>query len=247
MRSEEDVCKLEKLVINIIMKIRKDRNRACYQNIWTFLNRGGNKLEMDDLKELLGNMIEKEMIVNKRKGDNDSFFVNDSNDTNEEEGNTITSNTVDEDIINLIDDSFHDILINKIKSEVKIAVNTELSLLKITNTLQPFNVREHVQDNKNINKVLLTSLNSEIAFLRKELESKDTIIKMLLDDRNSNKLCNKKENETSVLMPNCTMGNKVESEKESNRISVGSMDDDNFQKSSTEKKANVILLYLVTL
>ena len=67
MRSEEDVCKLEKLVINIITKIRKDRNRACYQNIWTFLNRGGNKLEMDDLKELLGNMIEKEMIVNKRK------------------------------------------------------------------------------------------------------------------------------------------------------------------------------------
>ena len=51
MESEEEACKLEKLIINIIKRIRKDRNRACYQNISTFINRGGNKMEMDDLKE----------------------------------------------------------------------------------------------------------------------------------------------------------------------------------------------------
>ena len=38
---------------NIIRKIKKDRTRAGYQNILTFIKRRESNIEMDDLKEVL--------------------------------------------------------------------------------------------------------------------------------------------------------------------------------------------------
>ena len=234
----QDACKLEKLVVNIIQKIRNERNRACYQNIFTFINRGGHKVEIDALKELLGDMVEKQIIVNKGKNDKESFYVNDNHSIDIQEEETTAVNNGNDEVNNLIDEAFHDILINKIRSEVKIAVNAELQSLRTSNALHPINISEPMQYEKNINRVLLKSLNSEIAFLRKELESKNTIIKMLLSDRDNSKLNNKKENEISVLPPKHTIENKNASKVDLNKISEVSMNDDNFEKSTPEKSKN---------
>ena len=75
----------------------------------------------------------------------------------------------------LLNENFHETLMNKIKQEVKNAIKAETS-----NTMTSVNVREtnikHANDLVNI-------LLSQITFLKDELKSKDYIIKMLLNDR----------------------------------------------------------------
>ena len=79
--------------------------------------------------------------------------------------------------MNFIDESFNQILVNKIKIEVKTALDTELKkLLKDVNGEQVIKVTE---SKDNINDVFIKSLNDE-AFLRGELENINCIIKQLL-------------------------------------------------------------------
>ena len=42
--------KSEEMIISIIGKIKNNRNRACVQNIHTFINRHGKKMEMERVK-----------------------------------------------------------------------------------------------------------------------------------------------------------------------------------------------------
>ena len=67
------------------------------------------------------------------------------------------------------------------------AVKHELSKLINANGLNVLNVPE---SRYNINHLLYQELNSQMAFLMKELETKDTIIKMLVSDRSQGKTDN---------------------------------------------------------
>ena len=47
----------EKRILRLIKRIKKDRNRPCFQNILSFANREDDKLTMDDLKIVTDKMI----------------------------------------------------------------------------------------------------------------------------------------------------------------------------------------------
>ena len=74
-----------------------------------------------------------------------------------------------------IDEKFYSTLVNKIKAEVKLALNDVLNCDII-------HAVKHTH-NKNTNDILVESMRNEIMFLRKELTSKDEIIKILIDER----------------------------------------------------------------
>ena len=42
--------KLEKCIVGVIRKIRKGRNRPCFPNVHTLVNRGGKNISMERLK-----------------------------------------------------------------------------------------------------------------------------------------------------------------------------------------------------
>ena len=67
--------RLEEIIIRIILKIKKSRSRPCYQNILTLVNRGGNTLSLENVKELLNNIVETNLICDKGKEGSESFYV----------------------------------------------------------------------------------------------------------------------------------------------------------------------------
>ena len=139
-----DIVKREQCILKIILKIKKNRNRPCYQNILTLADRGGMDMEMDGVKDILDWMIGKGLIRDNGKEGHESFSVieeeninNESDDGIEErciddEENTSTDNNFNEKNImsdslkSYIDDKFYETLINIIKYEVKVAVDTEI-------------------------------------------------------------------------------------------------------------------------
>ena len=76
-------------------------------------------------------------------------------------------------------------MINRIKSEVKMAIN-EHSLLneKTTNPLSDKSNIISSKDDSNV--ILVNSLKSEIDFLRTEIQSKDKIIEIIIKDKHIN-------------------------------------------------------------
>ena len=135
---EVDIKKLEQCIVKIILKIKKNRNRPCHQNIL-----GRFDINMDRLKEVLNNLIVNNLIRNNGKEGRESFCVideqideqnNDSDDDIEErsldvsnedniddnltEDININENSVISDSLkSYINDKFYETLINKIKSE----------------------------------------------------------------------------------------------------------------------------------
>ena len=72
-----------------------------------------------------------------------------------------------------IDERFYSILINKIKSEVKLALNDTINNETIQNVNHINNKNEmNLKENKRLED-LITTLKEEIKFLRNEMESKD--------------------------------------------------------------------------
>ena len=61
----EQLKKLEESILSIITKIKVDRNRACLQNILTFLNRRGYNIEMEEMKNVIDDLISRNFIVDK--------------------------------------------------------------------------------------------------------------------------------------------------------------------------------------
>ena len=159
----------------VIKKIKLNRNRPCYQNILTLINRGGYDLDMDTIKDTLNNMVEKNILSNDEKDGKESFNL--CNHENLQETNTNLSVTDPEQIVeNILDGLFYETLITRIKAEVKIAMDE--------------NTIEKERNNKSLNHLrmeeyttLIESLKSEISFLRSELLSKDKIIDMVLKDK----------------------------------------------------------------
>ena len=163
--------KIEDNILSIISKIKKDRNRACVQNIHTFINRRGIDIQEEDVPTVIDNLLLRNIIVDKGKGKKESFFIvdlpsesdeniNKSSVEHESSDENINKSSVehessDENInkssvehessdenINkssvehesslnalheFIDESFYTILMNKIKSEVKAALNDSLN------------------------------------------------------------------------------------------------------------------------
>ena len=65
---------IEEAILSIIGKIKKDRNRACVQNIHTFVNRRGFDIGADIVEKIIDDLISNNMIENKGRNGKESFF-----------------------------------------------------------------------------------------------------------------------------------------------------------------------------
>ena len=176
----------EHRVLAAIHKIKGNKQRACYQNILAFFNRTEPTIEIDNLTQLLCEMESKDLVKNRSRSGKESFdFV--KSETIEGKGSDSIQNGDAEDdhslesLTSYIDDKFYDVLTNRIKDEVKTAVNIELKDLvkaSIANELKVVKIKDTTND------VLCNELSDEISFLKRELGTKDAIIKMLIEERN---------------------------------------------------------------
>ena len=114
-------------ILSIIKKIKNDRNRACVQNIHTFINRRGINMEVEEVRKLTESLVERNVIIDKGKQDKESFYVVDliaeDEQINNEEKNDSEHVSSFNALHEFIEEKFHTILNNKIKSEVKLALN----------------------------------------------------------------------------------------------------------------------------
>ena len=118
---------IEDNILSIINKIKKDRNRAYVQNIHTFINRRGVNIEVEEVRKIINDLILRNVIIGKGKQGKESFFVVELisegeqivNDEKNDSEHVSSFNALHE----FIDEKFHTILSNKIKSEVKLALN----------------------------------------------------------------------------------------------------------------------------
>ena len=199
----DEVKALEDHVVKIIIRIKKNRSRPCYQNILTFLAREGRELNLDDIKVVLDRLISKRIIKNIGKVDHESFSL-----FQEKTNNSETIHIVDnfnEDISSFEsykDKSFYSALLSDVKLEVKNALD-EAQISCITNAVNS-DITSHVLNKsqqpyqKDYHDQLIDALNSEIHFLRKELLSKDTIIKLLISDKSIDLKTKELDNKTSI-------------------------------------------------
>ena len=143
---------------------------------------------MENLQKKVDSLISRKVVVDKGKKDKESFFVVEKPPSEvdvdldvevELHENINNETTVREHDLNalqtFINEKFYSTLVNKIKAEVKLALNDVLNC----DIIQAV---KHTH-NKNTNDVLVESMHNEILFLRKELTSKDEIIKILVDER----------------------------------------------------------------
>ena len=198
---------------------------------------------MDSVKKVLDNLISNNIIVDKGKEGKESFFIvnvpSDSENIKNVENVEIVANVenVEDDtslnaIGELIDDKFYSILINRIKSEVKLALDERLNC----------NIIKEVNTNKdsNTNDILITTLKEEIKFLRDELKSKDQVIELILQD---------KVNDHKFNLEGNSSGTRVHNNNATN-ISVNKKNDaaDNTDfeivkdKNKTRKKRSITIL-----
>ena len=151
-----------------------------------------------------------------------SLVSNEDNiDDNLMEDININENSVISDSLkSYTNDKFYETLINKIKSEVKIAVDSELykkTVLSRNPQLNELNTVSINADNcvnyNTTNDVLLKTLNSEIKFLRDEVSSKDSIIRLLINERDKSNICENVLNKE-------TRYNKLNDKESKNKTSV---------------------------
>ena len=253
-----DISVLEERIKNIIIKIRKGRSRPCYQNILNFINRGDIKVQMDSLKTVLNDLVERNVLEMKGDTDRESFYVIDGGDSTETleeiaEIVDIENNILSTSAENFIQEKFHETLINMINVEVKKALSElsvdELSVKKLCKLNTSDIIKTHVQesqecvsDNDNGN-VLISVLKSEITFLRNEMNSKDEIIKLLINDRNT--LMKTINTSGKDLNTNSYNKNKVEVDKKennnNNKDAKQAACNDNIQKFKQVKKSITIV------
>ena len=171
---------LEKTIIKVITKIRKGRSRPCYQNIQTHLNRGEYKeLQMEDLKSVLNGMLEKN-ILQKIGEQNESFYVTDETDYHK----NVEINESTESLESFVNEEFYSVIFNRIKMEVKVAVEKALDVNSLSaGNVTKINEESEIKLNDNKQKTLIENLNKQIEFLQNELVNKNEIIKTLINDK----------------------------------------------------------------
>ena len=193
--NDSELNALEQHIIKLIPRIKKNRARPCFQNLLSYLHREGKELGMEDLKVVIDNMLTNNLIVNIGKEDVESFILNQES-LSEYVDDGVNDKTVNEDdddvkaLESFIDDSVKNTLHEKIKTEVKKEFH-EISTLHKPNDLLNSDInltssnKNQQANRKDYTDELITSLKADIEFLRKELLSKDSIIKLLINDRNN--------------------------------------------------------------
>ena len=129
-------------------------------------------------------MIEKDLICDKGKEGSESFYVleGEINPSDDENAETMDSENP---ITTYINENFYDTIMNKIKVEVKSAIDLELNEKNISlrSNLGFNNITENNINKNSDTDALIITFHSDIAFLRNEVSSKDTIIKLLIKNR----------------------------------------------------------------
>ena len=213
---DSDILRLEEIILRIIKRIRESRSRPGFQNILTFVNRGGEfNLSMDYLKNILCKMVDENKICIKGKEKSESFYILDKTEeikpvdvkdkTEEIKPVDIKdASKLDNSIHDYINEQFHVTLAAMIKREVNVQLNVldnkeifrelikdeiHVAVSKLSSFNASFNSNDSNQCKHNcsidrkVNDTLLSTLNSEIAFLRSELSSKNKTIELLINDR----------------------------------------------------------------
>ena len=133
---------LEDRIVRIVNKIKKNRNRACLQNIQTMLERGGYKIALDYLKDFIQGLVDTDVLKNSGTPERISLSVVEL----AEEGNNVDNVETDSDdnidkflstkeLEDFVDNSFYETLLNRIKFEVKNTVKSELDIYLNNNKL----------------------------------------------------------------------------------------------------------------
>ena len=65
----------EAKILRLIKRIQKDRNRPCYQSILSFANLEENKMEMDELKDIMDKMVDENIITDIGVNGKESFSI----------------------------------------------------------------------------------------------------------------------------------------------------------------------------
>ena len=186
---------LEKRILKIVERIIKNRNRPCYQNIQTLLNRGDFVIDCTKLNIFIDNLVEKGVLRNVGTAEKESFrLVNSS----ENDGPSFISSqgefknadifNITEDIFNITDEKmstnstsslnefintkFYETLIERIKCEVVKCVQSELSDYDILKIQQAANDPAEANQCKD-NRILINKLKNDIEQLWTEQKSKD--------------------------------------------------------------------------
>ena len=147
---------------------------------------------MDDCKIIIDELLEQKILINVSKNaQNESFKIV---EVESKEKLPVNKNinlfntpkvvqTLDA-LTNFFDENFYNTLNNMIKKEVKKVDNDSIKqnyATFINDSIDKNFTRESLVSD---NEPLINTLQSEVEFLRKEISSKDTIIKLLLNDRN---------------------------------------------------------------
>lgn len=183
-------------IVEMINIIRKDqRKRPCFSDIFEGLNKSIDEKDKTDIsifKDSMTKLQSKGYIYDGGRGSKESFYVNDDKikNANEIQSSDELFASDDSNVYKYINDRFHESLINMIKTEV----NNEFML-------QQLSQQKIATSTNNADNSVITTLKSEVEFLRNELLSKDKIIDMLVKDKCSynSKNVNCTDNDVSVI------------------------------------------------
>lgn len=234
---------LEDRILKIVTKLRSKSVRPCYQNIHCKLNQGGREISMDDTKVFIDNLVEAGLLLNKPRKDKESFYLNNGGENNSVFDESVINSDINisnqsiNSLENFINEQFYTTIINRIKSEVNIAVKTEIKHSKLNELIvisddEVNKTKELEEKNKLIenNK----TLNAEIKLLRTELLHKDEIINNL---RNVNNITLKPFDESGKII-NDVVNKKADVNNNYRSSEVNNLDGNtnvyNINKSQTE-------------
>ena len=229
-----NIKQLEDKVVRVITKIRESRSRPCFQNILTFVNRGGEfNIDMDKLKDVANIMIDKKIIYVRGNEGKESFYIMSDDDISDDDiDETINDKEALEtegEMEQYINDTFHKTLLNLIKQEVRNQLCTNSVLTANTDDNVP-KVIDNPSVVNNNNEKIINCLLDEISFLRKEVASKDEIIKLIINERQSS------ENNKKVNHANATEKKGVQNSKDNQLRKKCSISDTNLKDESITNK-----------
>ena len=188
-----DLTGTEDKIIDAINHLRIIKGkRPSSQEIFDLLNdadgEGKGKLELSLFKDALLNLQNNGKIYNGGSDSKESYYVIMINKSEAEEKTVdegVSNESATENIFNFIDESFDKILYARIKSQVK----QELEVLLSDENLLSINLKlnKDAKYNDSNDHRLITTLQSEVDFLRNEILTKNKIIEtILVDNRNDN-------------------------------------------------------------
>lgn len=199
---------IEENIIGMIKSIRKDqRKRPSFQEIFEGINKNKdnlNKMDISIFKDSMMKLQSANKIYDGGKGGRESFYVNHDipqNISSDRIDNLNVDSGIDgEDsqLFDYINDKFYESLKNMIKVEVKSEVKTQLN----NNNKHLLNAKHcdtpsiHIPDNE-----IITTLTSQVEFLKNELLSKEKTIDLLLKDKYAKSNYDKSDNDIPFIYP----------------------------------------------